>query len=285
MSALLQSYEEEHSETSAAIKRDMDQLRNSLQASNTLSSTDRAALLKGVQTKLTKLKELNTNIEYEAAQRADAKQKVADYKRAVFTLEKDLTRMKTDVAQKDREDLLVGANSSSSNDGLMTAESDVEKARQQMARNTEKLKKGSDVLRNAEQLVNETDALADDTIDNLAKQRDQIKDIKRKAMDTDDELNHARRTLTRMQKVMIQNKAILIVIIIVLVSMIIGLAYVKAGGSSSNNGVKNQETTRTNAPSGTPSPWTVTGADPVSPDAFTPAPTSTTNRQSRRYKA
>lgn len=242
MSALLQSYEDEFLEISAAVKKDIHSLRGSLRdGETTLGSADRATLLKTTQQSITKLKELNTNIQYEsndlsAGKREEARKNLSEYKTAVLQYEKDLTRAKGEVAAKEREELLNSGNKNDSAAPLTGgAENDVDRARLKMEDNTNKMRKGTDTLKHAEQLVNESDALADETIGSLAKQGDKIRKIKATTMDAEDEINQSKRTLNRMQKVMIQNKCMLIVIICVLLFLIFIIAYMKYSGSGNHN--------------------------------------------------
>ena len=232
----MNSYEEDYAEANAAIQRDLSTLRNSLVDGAKMGSSERSTLLKTIQTTLAKLKESCNNIELEAndlipAKRTEAKARVAEYKRTVFQYEKDFTRAKTEVAKKEREELLDSATGGGNIGGGENAANDVERARQQMANNTSKMKQGNDTLKRAEQLVEDSHNLADGTIDELGKQREKLQRIKQSTAEADEEINQARKVITRMQKVMIQNKAVMIIIIGVLLLMIFIIAYVKYGGS------------------------------------------------------
>jgi hypothetical protein len=242
--ALLQAYEEEYAELNTAVQKDLQTLRQSINDTTGVGSTEqRNKLLLSIQGNLSKMREVYGSMDVEAnnlapAKKDEAKQKIAEYKRAVFGYEKDCVKAKQDITKKEKDELLAATkkreDSVEMND---TSAKDVAEANARMTKNTENMKKGNEILKDAERLVNQTDAIADDVIDELGKQREKIIKIQQTTHEADEEANQARRILTRMNKVMIQNKAILIVIICVLLFMIFLIVYLKFSGSSSDTTV------------------------------------------------
>lgn len=251
--SLFQTYEEEFKDASKELTDDVAALRATLttsapgyRAPPATGPTSRASRSKKIQQLLTKIqKELLHGMDVElndvpTQQREAARERLATYKKTIFAQEKDFAKLKQDAATADRTDLIGnGANVDTvglaANQALEGLDDETKKQRMQMARNSAQLGQGTNTLRKAEHLLDQTEDLSNQVVHNLAQQTEQIQNIHNKTRLVDDELSQVRRILTEMHKEMVKNKAVLLIIICVLLLLIFLVLYIKFGGSSSTS--------------------------------------------------
>jgi cytochrome c-type biogenesis protein CcmH/NrfG len=153
---------------------------------------------------------------------------------------------------------------------------DTLRMKQQLARNTQRMKDSSNTLRDAERLTYEMNETADSTLIELERQRGQIQHIGETVRATDEELSQVQRILRKMHKEMLKNKLMLSGVIAMLLIMIIGILYYKFGGTSATHsseasGVSGGDNS---VPVAAPDPqWIPTMPPTPPPDAvYPPAP-------------
>jgi vesicle transport through interaction with t-SNAREs protein 1 len=257
MSNLIKDYEDEFTAEAETVRREMQSLRAGFPASVTGAadtpspsaaaakpvSVDRPAANRTLATRLKRMKDVLANLAVEIAQapadvRTEAQGRLAGYKASMGALEKEAATVKKLSADSDRDDLLRNATTTAAkNMSALSgdADGDTTRMKQQLARNTQKMKDSSKTLQDAERLTTDMNAIADDTLMALEDQRHKIRRIGETVRDTDEELSQVQRILRKMHKEMLKNKLMLSGVIVMLLIMIIGLLYYKFGGTSATH--------------------------------------------------
>ena len=275
MSTLLSTYEEEFRDVTKTLQDDMTNLRSTLQrdAPNykpppATGNASRIQRGKALSATAQRLKELVSSMEFETNDvvlqlRLAAKDRVAEYKKQTFNIEKDIAKLKSDCSRADRDDLLSGVSAKAAGSGSPAIDDKTAEQRVMMAENTEKLSEGTKILKAAERAANEGVDLGNQALTGLVNQRHTINKISEKTADMEQEVNNARKILSDMHRTMIKHKAILVVIILALLLMIMLIIYIKmAGGSSSSTSTttNTQVIIVTNPPAPPPRPVTANPA-------------------------
>lgn len=249
MAALIRDYEDEFTTGCESVKRELQGLRAGFAADGTnpppagAITKDRGTVNRNIGNNLRRLRDVLSALEIESAQaplelRTEVKGRLAGYKATLAALEKDAAVIKKQSADADREELLRDAKSTADkNLKAVAGEGDDEttKMKKQLARNTALMQSGSGKLRQAEALTHEMNDLADNTLEELQRQRRTIQNISHSVRATDEELSHAQRILRKMHREMLKNKAMLAAIIAILLIMIVGLLYYQFGGTSATH--------------------------------------------------
>ncbi|GET88826.1 hypothetical protein, conserved [Leishmania tarentolae] len=281
MTTLFQTYEEEYRDGVRAIREESEALRHSCDlkatgykpppATGPGSRVQRGAHLTTV---LAQVRELVNSMEYEAndlpaAHRQTAKERIAEYRINLRTLEEGIARLKADASAADRLDLLgdmerrkMDARGASDAKASGDLDDVTKEHRVMMLDNTAKFKDASGKLVQAERLLNDTERLGNDALTSLRSQTETMQNIQETTIAVDEEVSEARKIINGMQKVMIKHKLILIAIIIVLVFLIFVAIYVSAAKHRRNSSSKSTEATGEPITSVAPSlSWLVSKAE------------------------
>eukprot|EP00095_Tigriopus_kingsejongensis_P002535 maker-scaffold344_size201325-snap-gene-1.20 protein:Tk02535 transcript:maker-scaffold344_size201325-snap-gene-1.20-mRNA-1 annotation:"vesicle transport through interaction with t-snares homolog 1b" len=105
--------------------------------------------------------------------------------------------------------------------------SDQERYRRQVVEGTNSLDRSSRSVLRSQQVAVETEAVSTEIIGDLSIQREQLERTRERIYETNDELSRSRRILKRIYFGVIQNKAILIGIILIEILILCGLVYLK----------------------------------------------------------
>lgn len=262
--SLIRDYEEEFTSACESVKRDLNGLRAGFPAPAASPSestagpsatppphaitNDRPAVNRTVAASLRRMRDVLSNLEIETTQappdvRADLKGRITGYKATLAGLEKEAAVVKKKSADADREALLRTATTTADRNvaaaggaaGAAGDDAETLRIKQQLARNTQRMKAGSNTLRDAERLTVEMNDMADDTLEHLERQGQKIRGIGETVRATDEELSHVQRILRKMHREMLKNKLMLSAIIAVLLIMIIGILYYKFGRTSATH--------------------------------------------------
>jgi hypothetical protein len=98
--------------------------------------------------------------------------------------------------------------------------------RKDMELNTQTLKNSSLVVYRSNELLAETEEIANDSLVLLVEQRKQIKDVRLKLDDVDSEIEIGRETIRRMNRSKVINSVVFGVVIFVLFAVLMALIYV-----------------------------------------------------------
>lgn len=276
MSTLLQTYEEDFKESAKKAEEEINCIKISCRTgeggnqyapaplSGAQSRTRRCA---EVDRLIAHLRELLGNMQYEshdvpASQRQTLGHRMAEYQNMVSRLETGLEEARAASSAADRRDLLGGAShnatGASSTGAAGGEDGDLdEEHRRIMLDNTEKFRDASSKLNQAERLLNDTELVGGNALDNLRQQTEQLQNLHEVTVAVDDEISESRKVLQQLHSGMIKQKATLIAIAIVLVILIIVAIWVSVAKH------------RSTAPA-TAAP--VVTAPPVDPTYSTPAP-------------
>lgn len=102
-----------------------------------------------------------------------------------------------------------------------------ERLRRQVLEGTNILERTSQSIQRSQQVAVETEAVGGEIISDLGVQREQLERTRGRIYDTYDELSRSQRILRRIYFGVIQNKLVLIVIIVIEVLILAGLVYLK----------------------------------------------------------
>ncbi|KAG5478571.1 hypothetical protein LSCM4_04804 [Leishmania orientalis] len=254
MTALLQTYEEEYRDGVRVIRDESEALRqlcdrkasgySAPPATGPGSRVQRGAHLSTV---LVQVRELVNSMEYEAndlpaAHRQTAKERIAEYRANLRTLEEGITRLKADASAADRFDLLGDAERRKAGSGgasVNQAPGDLDDAtkvhRMTMLENTAKFKDASGKLQQAERLLNDTETVGNEALTNLRYQTETMQHIQGTTITVDEEVSDARKIVSGMQRMMVKHKLILISIIMILLFLICVAVYVSATKNRRNS--------------------------------------------------
>ncbi|KAG5504482.1 hypothetical protein JKF63_04934 [Porcisia hertigi] len=251
MTTLLQTYEEEYREGVRAIRDESEALRQLCDrkvpgykpppATGTGSRVQRGAHL---TTLLAQVRELVNNMEYEAndlsaAYRQAAKERIAEYRMNVRTLEQSILRIKADASAADRLDLLGDADKEKAGGDGKGDPGDLDDAtkahRITMLDNTAQVKNASGKLRQAERLLNDTETVGNEALTNLRNQTETMQHIHETTIAVDEEVSEVRKIISGMQRVMIKHKVTLIAIILFLIFLICVAIYVSVAKHRRNS--------------------------------------------------
>lgn len=263
---LYQQYRKDLLDIHKSIADHFAELQKSLDAGalasvNTDGTMPRAARLTAIADLIQQGKSCLSHMEMEAndlipAERISVRAELIEQKKKLSKCDLDLVQMRTKVAAVDRKELLGGATSraaasSSANAAGREAggadprteipdelDEQSKKERNAVAAATEKHRGNTDIIMNIERIAVSSNAMLKDAHGNLIKQREVLTDIDQKTRELDADVSDARRIANQMHKVMVQNKAILLGIIGLLVIMIIVIIYVKAVGSGTSTETK-----------------------------------------------
>ena len=254
--ALLASYEDEFRELLKGATAEMATLRSTLQrtaatykAPPAAGPESRGERLTQLKVGVNRLRELGNMMDAESndvvppAERAGAKDRVAEYRKQSMHMEKEYVKLKDDCSKEDKEDLLSGAAAKAAAAAVAgaanageaasaAADEDRIKYRTKMVGNTALLETGSKKLNQAEQVINEAVTYSESAKTNLRQQRETLTNIYNTTDEVDGTLTSVRKTLKEMHLTMIKNKAVMVVIILALLLMIFVVIYVKLGTSS-----------------------------------------------------
>jgi vesicle transport through interaction with t-SNAREs protein 1 len=272
MTTLFKDFEDDYLALTATANKDMAAIRATLTAPPDAAADDAVATAaaraedrdKAVTSAtgvLSRLKDVITNMEFETndivpAERAQAKQRVGDYRKTVATLERELTKLRsTSVKASEKEQLLARRGAAvTARGGGADGERQMQ-AEERMQQTTATLKGQNDTLRQAERLTVEMNDIADDTLGNLAKQRETINRFSDTTRAADEELSHVQQILRKMQREMLKNKLMLAAIIAFLLIIIVGMLYYKFGRTAQTHETETSTSTTSNhGGSGTPAP-------------------------------
>lgn len=180
------------------------------------------------------------------AERINVRGELVDHKKKLSKYDMDLVQMRTKAQAAEREELLRGSNKKVAEGAAAVASNpnlgipdDLDKQskreREKVAAATEKHRGNTAILANIERIAHNSNETLKDAHGNLLKQRETLTDIGEKTRELDADVSDARRIANQMHKVMVQNKAILLGIIALLVIMIFVIIYVKLSGGSSSS--------------------------------------------------
>ncbi|CAJ05003.1 putative Qb-SNARE protein [Leishmania major strain Friedlin] len=262
MTTLFQAYEEEYRDGVRTIRDESEALRHSCdrkaaryKAPPVTGPGSRVQRGAHLTTVLAQVRELVNSMEYEAndlpaAHRQTAKERIAEYRTNLRTLEEGIARLKADASAADRLDLLGDIErktTSASGADEATAPGaldDVTKAhRMVMLDNTAKFKDAAGKLLQAERLLNDTETVGNEALTSLRYQTETMQHIQETTIVVDEEVSDARRIISGMQKVMIKHKLILTAIIIVLLFLILVAIYVSVTKNHRNSSSTSSEAT------------------------------------------
>lgn len=251
MTTLFQTYEEEYREAVKTITDECAGLRQTLnrqaagyQSPPATGAGSRVQRCRQLTATLAHARELLSGMEYEsndmpAAHRQTSKERIAEYRTKIRSLDEALAALKSDCSAADRQDLLGDAERRKIDGSDETApgamDDTTQKQRMLMMDNTAKVKDASNTLRKAERLLNDTEAVGSEALANLRNQTETMQHIQETTIAVDEEVSQTRKILGGMQKMMIKHKLMLIAVIAVLLFLIIVAIYVAVSKGSSNS--------------------------------------------------
>lgn len=200
------------------------------------------------------LQETLSNMEYEshdapAVQRQTLRHRINEYEKRLRNTENTLVAVKSECSVADRHDLTAdlkqrvtmsgGTNrNTKGGDTRMHEEGEEndpdDEHRRTMMDNTEKFRHASRTLVQAERVLNETEVVGSDALQNLRKQTEQLQGLHEVTIAVDDEISDTRRIVNGLQKGMIKHKATLIGIIVFLIFLILVAIYIWARKNTNN---------------------------------------------------
>lgn len=200
------------------------------------------------------LQETLSNMEYEshdapAVLRQTLRHRMNEYEKRLRSTENTLAAVKSECSVADRQDLTADlkqrvtgsggtSRSQKESDSRIHGEGNEDdpddEHRRKMMDNTEKFRDASRTLVQAERVLNETEIVGSDALQNLRKQTEQLQGLHEVTIAVDDEISDTRRIVNGLQKGMIKHKAILIGIIVFLIFLILVAIYVWARKNTRN---------------------------------------------------
>ncbi|KPA83811.1 hypothetical protein ABB37_02024 [Leptomonas pyrrhocoris] len=262
MTTLFQNYEEEYREgvrtiqdEAAALRQLCDRKAAAYKAPPATGTGSRVQRGAHLTTVLAQVRELVNSMEYEAndlpaAHRQTAKERIAEYRANLRSLEESIARVKADASAADRLDLIGEAEkrktAPAAGDGKAVPgdlDAETRDHRMTMMDNTAKVKDASHKLVQAERLLNDTETVGSEALTNLRNQTETMQHIQETTIAVDEEVSDARKILTGMQRLMVKHKLILIAVIGMLVILIIVAIYVSVSKHSRNSYTPPPQTT------------------------------------------
>lgn len=240
MSTLLQTYEEDFKESVKRAGEELNAIRETCQRkrddympSPATGPQSRIRRCVEVEKLLAHLRELIGTMEYEshdvhASQRQTLRHRITEYQKQLTKLESTLASVKSDCGVADRLDLVgqAGKSSSNANPSAHPGDDPDEEHRRIMLDNTNKFRDASNTLLKAERVLNDTEVVGTEALQNLRQQTEQLQNLHEVTIAVDDEISESRKILQRVQQGMIKQKATLIGIAVFLIILIIIAIYV-----------------------------------------------------------
>jgi hypothetical protein len=272
-------YEADYMSQLDSIKKDIQTLNNSLSQANRAKGKvfNRFDIVKRLLEQHSHMKGSLAHMELESnegtpEQRAQYKQRLTEFKKESFALEREVNRLKQEATAADRADLInrvtpdpnaaKGGASGAANAGANPGSTDAQLA--ELTKNTQTMNKDTDTLKKALQYVVRMNEHGEATLIELRRQDETTDRMMITGHETDAELGATQRLLRDMKAIAMKNNLILAGTVIVLVMMIVGLLYWKFGRPLA---AQWENSSSSSSPSSSPasSPSTVVGAPSVSP--------------------
>ncbi|KXZ49317.1 hypothetical protein GPECTOR_22g911 [Gonium pectorale] len=216
--ALFSQYENEYCNKSTDISRKIN-------TASTLSGDARRKKLSEVDVDIREADNIIKKMDMEARSVApersrNLQNKVKEYKADLASLKEQLTKARSTAGdfESARAELGLGMDYASSSQAQ----------RDRMLSGTAKLEQSNERLQTGKKLLAETEELGTGILANLAAQRETIIHSRDTLHGADDNISKARKILSNMSRVMLQNKLILIGVIAFLLTAIILIIYFKA---------------------------------------------------------
>lgn len=260
MSSLLQTYEEDFKECIQQIEEELGSIRltcarngagpaavengttttwSSYAPPSSTGPKSRLQRCGEVSKKLNHLQEILSNMEYEShdapsTQRQLLRHRIQEYEKRLRAMETLLITVKGECSIADRQDLMAGVPEEGKGKESTKRrapdkgenEDPDEEHRRILMNNTEQFRGASRTLGKAERVLNETEVIGGEALQNLRKQTEQLQGLHEITIAVDDELSETRKIVNRLQRGMVKHKAILIGMIVFLIFLIIVAIYV-----------------------------------------------------------
>lgn len=209
MTTLIESYEQQYSTLSADITISIGKITNTF-------GGEKQANIRHVDKLFDELSELLEQMELEikdlpAKDKQKYRTRLASYKAENKKLQDDLKRAKLGLNARDE---LLGEEVNDSED-----------QRTRLLDNTEKLERGSRRLQDGYRIVMETEQLGAQILTDLSEQRETIQKSRNRLEETNTALGKSSRVLSGMAKRIIQNRVLLVFIILIMVFVIVMAVY------------------------------------------------------------
>lgn len=197
---------------------------------------------------LNHLQEMISNMEYEShdapsSQRQVLRHRIGEYEKQLRSVETLLGAVKGECSIADRLDLTAGLQvrgggqqqhpgaygsreGGKGGGGGQEIDDPDEEHRRIMMNNTEQFRNASRTLEKAERVLNDTEVVGGEALQNLRKQTEQLQGLHEITIAVDEEVSETRRIVNRLQRGMIKHKAILVGMIVFLFFLIIVAIYV-----------------------------------------------------------
>eukprot|EP01112_Ceratiomyxa_fruticulosa_P006194 TRINITY_DN1698_c0_g1_i13.p1 TRINITY_DN1698_c0_g1~~TRINITY_DN1698_c0_g1_i13.p1 ORF type:complete len:267 (+),score=60.22 TRINITY_DN1698_c0_g1_i13:264-1064(+) len=176
--------------------------------------------------------------------RQQLQQKLQQYESDLATIKKSLRSAQTKIAElQDRESLL-GSDDGTGGGGIVLHDTGLNSdQRDKVARDTERMQKGSSALKQALITAEETVDVGGKTLEELGRQREMMERQSSRLDEINEKLGVAGKIIQGMARRVVTNKIIMSIIILVMIAAIILIVWVKFGGKHNNNTTSTTTTT------------------------------------------
>lgn len=234
-------YEDEFVTSLEAVRRELAILTTTLPDARSSRGFEEAPLVVNrmercgeLSRSLHSLNQLVSDMELEVvdlppSQQANARARLREYRSLAAGAEKDVAAMKRRCVEADRADLLSrGTRRGQPLEPGCTSDEETTNEPKKIARMaTDKARAGTDILREAEHVVNKAHEHADSTMVEMEKQRDTLRRVGQTVRDTDEELTRVNRVMRQMQNLLMKHRLIITGLMAVLILACIAVIYVK----------------------------------------------------------